>query len=99
MTMFFRKLGWLARRKAKEAELGEELQFHLQEEAEERNMAGLPEEDALWAARRELGNVTMVQESTRAAWGWTLLEQLGQDLRYAARTMLRNRAFTALAAF
>src|SRR5205807_2757104 len=35
---------------------------------------------------------------TRAAWGWTLLEQLGQDLRYAIRTMLHNRAFTALAA-
>ncbi len=31
-------------------------------------------------------------------WSWTLLEQLGQDLRYGARTMLRNPAFTMLAA-
>ena len=31
-------------------------------------------------------------------WGWTLAEQLLQDLRYAARTILRNPAFTLLAA-
>ena len=30
-------------------------------------------------------------------WGWTLGEQLFQDLRYALRAMLKNRAFTALA--
>ncbi|HEY1336578.1 MAG TPA: ABC transporter permease [Bryobacteraceae bacterium] len=94
MISFFRRLRWLARREAKEAELREELQFHLEEEAE---TAGLPKEEAAWAARRELGNLAIVQESTRAAWGWTLLEQLGQDLRYAVRTMLHNRAFTALA--
>ena len=30
-------------------------------------------------------------------WGWTTVEQLGQDLRYAARTMASNRTFTAVA--
>jgi macrolide transport system ATP-binding/permease protein len=30
--------------------------------------------------------------------GWILLEQLGQDVRYAFRTMLHNKAFTVLAA-
>src|SRR5205823_2953601 len=47
---------------------------------------------------RELGNLRMVREDTRAMWSWTLLEQLGQDLRYGARTILRNPAFTILAA-
>src|SRR5205814_8298345 len=57
----------------------------------------LSKEEALRAARLELGNPTIVQENTRAVWGWILLEQLVQDLRYAVRTMLRNRVFIALA--
>ncbi len=97
MTAFFRKLRWLTERRHKEAELREELQFHLDEEAEERQGAGLTEEDARWAARRELGNLTLIQEDTRATWGWTILEQLGQDLRYACRTMAANRVFSLLA--
>ncbi len=54
-------------------------------------------EEARRAARRDLGNITSVQENTRAAWGWTIVEQLGQDLRYACRTMVANRLFTMLA--
>ena len=76
MNTFFRKLRWLIERRSREAELREELQFHLEEEADERQGEGLPEEQARWAARRELGNLTLVEESTRAAWGWILLEQL-----------------------
>ena len=97
MTAFFRKLRWLTERRHKEAELREELQFHLDEEAEERQAAGMAEEEARWAARRELGNLTLIQEDTRAAWGWTILEQLGQDMRYACRSMAANRLFTLLA--
>jgi predicted permease len=97
MNSFSRKLRWLMHRRDKEAELREELQFHLAEEAAEREAAGLGKEDAWRAARRELGNRTLVEENTRAAWGWTLAEQLGQDLRYAFRTMAANRLFTILA--
>ncbi|PYU92819.1 MAG: multidrug ABC transporter substrate-binding protein, partial [Acidobacteria bacterium] len=98
MNAFFRKLNWLVHRSRKEDELSEELQFHLDEEAEERRAEGLAEQEARWAARRELGNVTLVQETTRAMWTWTCFEQLVQDLRYALGTMIHNRAFTALAA-
>jgi predicted permease len=97
MKSFFRKLRWLIERRSKEAELREELQFHLDEEAEQREAEGLAHDEARWAARRELGNLTLVQEDTRATWGWTILEQLGQDLRYAFRTMAANRLFTLLA--
>src|SRR5206468_1050440 len=71
--------------------------FHLDEEAEQRQAEGLSTKEARWAARRDLGNVALVQESTRDTWGWTGLEQLGQDLRYAFRTMAANRLFTLLA--
>ncbi|HLK18086.1 MAG TPA: ABC transporter permease [Bryobacteraceae bacterium] len=98
MKSFFRKLGWLRRRGAKEDELRAELEFHLSEEADERQAQGLSQAEAQRAARRDLGNLTQVQESTRAAWGWILIEQFFQDLRYAFRTMAANPLFTVLAA-
>jgi macrolide transport system ATP-binding/permease protein len=97
MTSFFRKLRWLMRRRSKEAELREELQFHIDEEAEEREAQGLAKEEAQRAGRRDLGNVAIVQEDTRAVWSWTWLEQFLQDVRYATRTMRANKLFTVLA--
>ncbi|HEY2018802.1 MAG TPA: ABC transporter permease [Bryobacteraceae bacterium] len=97
MKAIWRKLTWWTRRPVKEEELRDELQFHLEEEADEREAGGLAREQAQWAARRELGNVTSVQESTRAQWTWTWCEQLAQDLRYALRMISKNKAFTALA--
>jgi predicted permease len=96
MNSFFRKLCWLARRRDKEDELREELQFHLEEEEEQRRAEGASADEARLAARRELGNVTLVGEDTRSAWGWMMVEQFGQDLRYAFRTMAGNRLFTVL---
>jgi macrolide transport system ATP-binding/permease protein len=93
MTSSFRKLGWLVRRRRKE----DELQFHLDKEAEERQVEGLANDQAKWAARRDLGNITLVKENTRAMWSWAFFEQVVQDLRYALRMMVNNRAFTALA--
>jgi len=97
MREFLRKLIWLAQRRRKEAELREELQFHLDAEAEERCAPTVTDREARQAALRDLANYTRVQEETRAAWGWTRLEQLAQDLRYAVRTMQSNRLFTAMA--
>lgn len=97
MKSFFQRLRWLTRRSDKEAELREELEFHLEEEASEREAAGLPKDEARRAAHRDLGNDTQVRETARGAWGWVFLEQLAQDLRYAVRTMRHSRAFTALA--
>src|SRR5207248_10877005 len=50
MTPFLRKLSWLARRRQKETELEEELQFHLDEETDERNADGFSIDDQRRAA-------------------------------------------------
>jgi hypothetical protein len=49
------------RRKQREGDLDRELRAHLELEAEERGDA--------YAARRALGNATLVKESVREAWG------------------------------
>jgi putative ABC transport system permease protein len=97
MTSLFRKLLWLIRRPDKEAELREELQFHMEEEAEQRQDEGLTEDAAKRAARRELGNLALVQENTRAAWGWARLEQLARDAGHGLRQVRRNPMFSVLA--
>src|SRR5580700_1733977 len=89
MSAILRKLRWLLTRRQREADLAEELRFHLSEEADEHGSD---------AALRQLGNVGLIKEDTRAMWGWTSIEPLIQDLQYAARTLRKNLAFTALAA-
>src|SRR5436190_24248124 len=95
MTPFLRKLS--ARRRRKEAELEDELQFHLYEETDERIAGGLSIDEARRAARRDFGNLPIVREDTRVAWTWTLLEQLAQDLRYGVRMLAANKTFSAMA--
>jgi predicted permease len=98
MTSLLRKLQWWLQRRRREQELRDELQFHLAEEVEERQARGLSRDHAVLAARRDLGNATLVREDARVFWSWTLLEQLAQDVRYGLRGMLKNRMFTGLAA-
>ena len=49
------------------------------------------------AVHGELGNLTLAAEDARAQWGWTRLEQVLQDLRFALRTFRKSPAFTAAA--
>jgi macrolide transport system ATP-binding/permease protein len=89
MNKSLRKLRWLFERRRRDGELEAELAFHLEEEAEE---CGYD------AARRDLGNVGLIKEDARQMWGWNWIEQVMQDVRYSVRSMLKNPAFTALAA-
>src|SRR5262245_4149316 len=98
MIRLLRKLMWWVRRRAKEEQLLEELHFHVAEETDEREASGLPLDQARLAARRDLGDLTRLQEETRTLWTWTGVEQLAQDVRYGVRTMIRERTFTVLAA-
>src|SRR5258708_39454454 len=97
MSKFFRKLDWLRGRRRKEAELREELECHLSDQAEECKAAGLTEQQARSAAQRDLGNVTLIAEETRAAWGWPVVEQFFRDVQFACRTLFRTPSFTSAA--
>lgn len=49
------------------------------------------------AGPRELGNLTLAAENARAVWGWTWLESVMADFRYAFRVLRRDRSFTGVA--
>src|SRR5918994_5631637 len=78
-------------------DLDRELKAHLELEAEEQRQSGLPPDEARYAARRVLGNTTLIKEDTRAMWGGRWIESLFQDLRHALRMMRKNAGFTATA--
>ena len=89
-----RLVPYLGRRQAEE-DLHEELRLHLELERERQRDAGVPEDEALRAARRTLGNTPLIHERTRDVWGWRWLDDLGRDLRHAARGLGRSPGFAA----
>ncbi len=84
-------------RKGREKDLERELRSHLDAEAAEQQGQGLSTADAADAARRVLGNATLLKEDVREAWGWAWLDRLRMDLRYAFRTLRGNPGFTLTA--
>jgi hypothetical protein len=68
-------------------ELSEEIHGHIEEKAEELVATGMTRKEAAAAARREFGNLTLVQEDSRAVWQWPTLEHLLMDIRYGLRML------------
>jgi predicted permease len=81
----------------RDAELREEIQSHLAMATDDRIARGEAPGAAASAARRELGNVSQIQEATRDVWGRRWIEQAAQDVRYALRTFRRAPGFAAVA--
>ncbi len=90
------KLKSLFRKTKLDAEMSEEMRLHLELQTEKNLAAGMSPDEARYAAQRLFGGVEQIKEVARDQRGGLWLAQLGQDLRYAGRTLRKARGFTAV---
>lgn len=84
----WRRLLFPFRRQQFDRDLDEEMRFHLEMKARASGAA---------AAKRAFGNTALLQEDSRAAWGWSGAEACVADFKYALRALRKDRGFTTVA--
>src|SRR6185436_11860514 len=97
-------MGWLRRLRGTlpgstlHDSLDEEMRFHIEERTDENIRAGMTPHEARRQALRRFGNVALTRERTRDRDTLRWLEELLQDVRYAARLLVRSPIFAWTAA-
>ena len=87
----------LIARRRQEAELRDEIRFHIDMETDRNMKRGLSEGDARRVATREFGGVERHKDSVRDERGARTFYDAWSDVRFAARSLLRRPGFTAAA--
>jgi hypothetical protein len=94
---FASSIGALIARRRQEAELRDEMRFHIDMETDRNMKRGLSEADARRVAMREFGGVERHKDDVRDERGASALFDAWSDVRFATRSLLRRPGFTAAA--
>ena len=93
----WRRIVFSLRGKQMSRELAEEMRQHVELKARKNMESGMAEDEARYAAHRQLGNLTRMEEESRRTWGFPLVESVVQDIRYGLRGLREAPGFTAVA--
>ena len=96
LRRLLRRLRGTFRTAQAEADLRDELHFHIERQTADFVRSGMSPQDARAAALREFGGVEQAKEACRDARGVRFVNELRQDLRYAIRMLRRSPALTAV---
>jgi predicted permease len=97
LRVLLARLKGLVSRGRAEAALDDDIQAHLELLTRDYIQRGLSPRDAQAAARRTFGGIDQMKETYRDQRSLPSIENLLQDLRYAARMLRRDPAFAAAA--
>jgi predicted permease len=91
------RMGSFLHRKQRDTELAAEISANLEFAVEDNIRHGMPADEARRRALIQFGGVAQAKEQHREARGLPWLEVLLQDMRFAFRTLGRDRGFTVIA--
>jgi putative ABC transport system permease protein len=94
---FAAKLEWLLGRRKSDYDFGDEIRAHVRMLTERYIHQGMSPGDAAFAARRQFGNTTFLQQEHREMLTFLSLDTFWRDLRYGARQLRMNPLFTVVA--
>jgi predicted permease len=91
-------MNWLKRlftRNRRYDELSATIREHLEEKIADLMDNGMSREEAERTARREFGNLTLIEERSREVWQWSRFESVWSDIKYALRQFSQSPEYAA----